>query len=687
MRSDPFVEGVEISSDHHGKGEPVIMKPLISYKTSRRTFLQACATGAVAAGSGAGIPSAMGISTGVSPSHAVVRLEPDPKRPLIPVLSWDTEGGERFRTNLLRSPGVGLRVRLETLWLDGTDLPSSADKRDGGAHYRLQAAENCTLRWDVSVSQDSFTMTLSTEGSATLPPGSVELVFRFDPRVTPTTVLPAEWQADGKFDPPLVISSPDFGPMLLSVSTLGKIRGRLEGNRSPVHMIDLVLEMPELSADRQITMRFTPVTLAPPEGLGDESMWRLARRGWFNSFQPAASWGDQNDLHHHNGPPGILANNVVSDPASVSQILYADPTIWIPEVAEGVSVARLVRRSVEFWLEKRTLMSHEVIGYTDYVNFLDANPNVLISAWDYVEATEDLAWLERTIRTLELIADFTALRDQDHDGLAEATQSGNADTLWALASCNWFDAVNYGYKDAYSNALIYRAWRCLADLEGRLHRDQQRARYTQLADQLKAAYGPALYNPQSGFLACWKSADGKLHDYASPIVNSMAVEYGLVGPEQGRKIIENLWTKMQAVGFTRFDLGIPSTLEPVHRSDYLQPDGFGIAQREDGTDTFQQYQNGGVSAGCTLHFLIANYLLGYQEKADNLLRAMLGRQQSGAFQNGVQDVLPRGGEWVTWDGKPCGYEGYLADVYFFLQAVLLREPAFRKRYLGPLSIA
>ena len=369
-------------------------------------------------------------------------------------------------------------------------------------------------------------------------------------------------------------------------------------------------------------------------------------------------------------------------------ILRAIPTVWTPEVTEGISVARLVRQSVEFWLAKRTLSSHEVIGYTDYVNFLDANPNVLISAWDYVEATEDLTWLERTIRSLEQIADFIALRDEDHDGLAEATQSGNANTLWPHNfSSNWFDATNYGNKDAYSNALIYRAWRCLADLEGRLHRDRPRARYTQLADQLKAAYAPALYNPQSGFLACWRSADGKLHDYASPIVNSMAVEYGLVGPEQGRKIIENLWTKMQAVGFTRFDLGIPSTLEPVHRSDYLQPDGFGIAKREDGTDTFQQYQNGGISAGFTLHFLVANYLLGENARADKVLRAMLGRQQQGAFQNGIQDALPNGGEWMTWDGKPCGYEGYLADVYFFLQAVLLREPAFRKRYLGPLSIA
>jgi hypothetical protein len=42
-------------------------------------------------------------------------------------------------------------------------------------------------------------------------------------------------------------------------------------------------------------------------------------------------------------------------------------------------------------------------------------------------------------------------------------------------------------------------------------------------------------------------------------------------------------------------------------------------------------------------------------------------------------------DWVTWDGKPGGYEGYLADVYNFLTAVILREPAMRQRLLRPLA--
>ncbi len=289
-------------------------------------------------------------------------------------------------------------------------------------------------------------------------------------------------------------------------------------------------------------------------------------------------------------------------------------------------------------------------------------------------------------RRFGICGGFLARRDQDADGLVEATQTGNANTLWEPdRSCTWFDAVNHGWKDAYCNLEIYRAWCYLADLESRLHRDQQGRRYTKLAGRLKAAYARLLWNPQTGWIADWRSEDGKFHDYASPTTNGMAIEYGLVGLEDGKKILQKFWDKMQTAGFRRFELGIPPNLEPIHRSDYLQPNGFGCPNREEGTDSFQQYQNGGISAGHSLHFLVASYLTGHGEEADNALRKMLGRQQDSGFQNGVQNSATKGIDWTTWDGKPCGYEGYLADVYYFLLAVLLREPSFRARYYKPLA--
>ena len=64
---------------------------------------------------------------------------------------------------------------------------------------------------------------------------------------------------------------------------------------------------------------------------------------------------------------------------------------------------------------------------------------------------------------------------------------------------------------------------------------------------------------------------------------------------------------------------------------------------------------------------------------------MLARQAECKFQNGVQGAIGQGLEWADWSGNPTGYEGYLADNYRFLQAILLREPSFRSRYYRPLA--
>ena len=519
-------------------------------------------------------------------------------------------------------------------------------------------------------------MTIASHGTQASTIEAVEVRFPFDPGVTPTTVLPSEWADDGTLQLPAVVSAPDFGQMLLVDSESRHLPGRLEGSRTE-KTVDFVVEIALTNANRACSLILTPLRLPAPEGLADTALWEQARRGWFGAWQPSARWGDQN--RPFSAPPGILANNVISDPASCSLWFYADQALWTPQITPDVSVAPLVRRAVDFWLLQRTRPSGEVVCYWDYGNFLDANAGPLIAAWDYVEATGDTAWLAGRIERLELIANFLANRDVDDDGMVEAVQSGNRGTLQQPArSCAWFDALNCGHKDGYTNALIYRAWRCLAELEQRLGRPEQATRYQVLADRLKAAYAKTLFNPVTGWLAWWKSEDGELHDYATPIVNGLAIEYGLVEPDQGREILARLWRKIDDVGFDRFDLGVPPMLVPVRRDDYLLPDGLGIPQREDGTDTLGHYQNGGITAGQVLHFLAAHYVVGQPEKADAMLRAMLQRQAKGLFQNGVRDAGGQGIDWTDWHGNPTGYEGYLADSFRFLQAVLLREASFRR---------
>ena len=619
---------------------------------------------------------------GVNP---VFRIEPDVHHAQIPILSWDTEGGDKTQTNLLRlhSPIV-LRVRVAGVWRTSGAIDARwKELRHGETSYTLTIAEGAELYWKIRPSPDRVIMTVMGRGRHIRSVEAVEMLFPFDPQVTPTTIIPQTWSEDGYGMLPVVISSPDFGQILLDDSNSG-VKASLDGNRDK-HTVDLTLQLPGVVLGEASTLTFAPVRLAPPKGMTDLELWRKVRRGWFNTWQPSSRWGDQN--RPYSAPVGILSNNVISDPVSFALPFYADQALWTTELVPGISVMDQVRRSIDWWLEHRTDPSGEVIGYWNYRHFLDANPGILISCWDYVEATGDQAWLRKHIDSLERLSTFLEGRDIDHDGMIEATQSGNFNTLWEPArSCCWWDALNCGYKDGYSNAIIYRAWRCLAELEGQLGRVQKQKHYTELADRLKAVYFKTLYNPATGWLAWWKSTDGTLHDYATPVVNGMAIEYGLVEAGEGRKILSRMRKKMQDANFNRFDLGLPCTLDPVLRTDYLQPDGLGIPSRQDGADTFEDYMNGGISAGHTLHFIMAYHVVGEPEKGDEILQAMLARQEKVGFQNGVQNRGNKGIDWTNWNGAARGYEGYLADVFMFMQAAVLREPSMRARFYRPLEV-
>jgi hypothetical protein len=614
----------------------------------------------------------------------VVQVQANGSQAAIPVLSWDTEGGDRARTNLLRAQSpVALRARIENQWHSSTDLQVPAESGGAGrTRYRVPFAPEVEVTWGIESTSDSVTMTVAGHGNKVHKLEAVELFLPFDPQVTPTTLIPQSWTEDGHGRLPAVISSPDFGQMRMEDRGHPGLAARLEGSRKG-HTVDLILELPALGKGESYTLNLTPVILPAPAGLADAALWKAVRRGWFNTWQPSSRWGEQD--RPFSAPAGILANNVISDPVSFALPFYADQALWTPEIAPGISIMAQVRRSIDWWLDHRMDPTGEVIGYWDYRHFLDSNPGILISAWDYVEATGDREWLSNRIDRLEFLSSFVERRDVDNDGMVEATQSGNYGTLKQPArSCCWWDALNCGHQDGYTNALIYRAWRCLADLEGQLGRAQQQAHYTQLADRLKAAYAKTLYHPRTGWLAWWKSADGQLHDYATPIVNGLAIDYGLVEPDEGRKILARLWQKMQEVGFRRLDLGLPCTLVPVRKGDYLQPEAIGMPSREDGTDTFQIYMNGGISAGHTLHFIMAHHAVGEPQKGEQLLQAMLGRQTKVGFHNGVRDKGGEGMDWTTWDGRPGGYEGYLSDVFRFMQAVALREPSLRARFYRPM---
>jgi len=603
-----------------------------------------------------------------STKSARVRVQAEPDHAALPYLSWDTEGGDRARTNLLRAP-----VRLRLVGRSG-DRPSVELQRRGsqGVVYRLGLVPGGAISWDVALRGGGLAMTFGATGTDLGHVRGLELELPLDPRATATTVLTGNWSRAGRARLPFIISAPDLGQMYVSCAEHRRIEATLEGDRQ-AQTVTLTFRLPVPEPGTAYTLDFRPHVIAAPAGLKDTMRWRDARRGWLNFLQLSSTWC---------GQPGIWANNVVSDPVSSTVFWLADHALLVPELAPGVSTADMVRRSVEYWLDGgRTPEGEFYYVVNSTLGMMDSYPSILIASWAYVEATGDTAWLKRRLATLEDVSAMLERRDTDGDGLVESKQSGNRGTH-AFGDTAW-DTYSSGHKNAYVNALTYRAWRCLARLEGRLGHVEREVHYAALADKLKAAFVPAFLNPETGWLGWWRSEDGFLHDVYSDVPTSLAIMYGLVDADRGRDMLDRYWAALQASGFERFDLGVPLNIRPVHRDDQYAEWG---GKAEDGSDTFGKYLNGGCCVSNTSFFLVANYIVGRTDRADRILDAMLKRQREGVFangggfQNGVINRYPEGAEFMDWQGNTCGYEGHLVYSWAFLQSVLLREPQFRARW-------
>jgi hypothetical protein len=151
----------------------------------------------------------------------------------------------------------------------------------------------------------------------------------------------------------------------------------------------------------------------------------------------------------------------------------------------------------------------------------------------------------------------------------------------------------------------------------------------------------------------------------------VAITYGLIPPDKANAIMDRLLAKMKESGYTKFEYGLPGNLIPIRRGDYTDHDKrFGGPEKEDGSDGFQIYENGGATACWDYFTLQALYQLGRHEDADAMLFPMLEGFEKGGFQGFGPNGLTY--DWKAWDGTPHGYEGLLVDGYQTLLAVLSR---------------
>ena len=570
-----------------------------------------------------------------------VQLAPD--RPNFISFSVDSLGTNQLDVNvMLPLPATGTRYHVS--------------RQGDTVEYRARA-EDEKPAWSLAFSENAIVLRSATSGNRPNEP----IVLGFDPANTHPTLL-GMVSDEGDIRLPGLLHFPAHGTFRITGTARDAIAGYDASRDHGDNFVRVTLPPSTWTWHREIEYRIEVVCIYPRgDGIENDSRYDGYRRDFLSIFQL-------------NPRRRALANNSASDATPITLFEYAMMAEHLPPLAPGFTAFDLVRQTLERYIGGMT--GYGMTGYllpprVNY-DFLDVYPSLMIAAAAYVRVTGDAQWNLRNYSMLKSWADKMIEFDRDGDGLMEYPLSGNSGS-WpvelSVRPSNWWDTIGFGHKDAYSNALAYPGLQGMAALATMAGREADATVYREHAQKLKASYYAAFYNPETGVLAGWRSADGKLHDYYFLFVNGMAVTYGLVTPEQGNRIWDKLWTKMDEVGYRRFDLGLPGNLIPIRREDYVDLNPrYGGPTKEDGSDGFQVFENGGASA-CFAYFTIqALRMLGRHAQADAILFPILASFRKGGFQG--HGANGESYDWTDWKGNPNGYEGLLVDNYLTLLAAV-----------------
>ncbi|HTV55308.1 MAG TPA: hypothetical protein VMI06_10360 [Terriglobia bacterium] len=535
------------------------------------------------------------------------------------------------------------------------------------AEYRsLGQPKNSAPPWTIEVRDRRIL--LSSRWNAARPPQPLALAF--DLSRCYSTLL-GIFGADGGIRLPAVLHLPLQGSVRISSSrpaqdVVGYTASRDAG---------LTVTFPSATASvPQIEYRLEVAAIYPQlEGINGDRRFDSFKRNWLNILQL-------------NPDRRLLSNNSTSSSCAFCYYEYADIAANSPPLVEGLSALDLARQALD-----RILAGADAYGLRPSEDFgadaSDSLPSLLITAYECVRTGQRDGWLAANYEGIRHWADGMLSTVKDPNGMVEYAVSGNSG-IWPNGAppfrpSNWWDTIGFGHQDAYSNALAWRALEGMADMARRMGKHEDIVRYRAAAEKIHTHYFRTFYDPQTGVIAGWKSADGKLHDYYFLWVNGIAVLYHLVPRNVANSIMKRLLAKMQEVGFTNFSLGLPGNLITVALKDCVDKRGkgrFGCGVRPDNSDGFQKYENGGATSSFAYFFLAALYHLGMREEGDRILFPILEAIGKGGFQG--YGPNGRSYDWRTWDGTPMGYEGLLTDNYYTLLAVVARQQSLRRLWRG-----
>ncbi len=550
----------------------------------------------------------------------------------------------------------------------GTSAVYAASSSSSGTGRRVEyrvagASEDAAPPWTFEFSESKIVLT--SQWCAELVPHP--MIFHFDLSQVHSTVL-GVFRKDDLLAVPVLMHFPGQGAMRLTASVpdvgLAYISDRPKSAAK--------LSLPGANQEHQRIVYTLEVTALYPDlpGIGDDARFDAFRRNWLNALQLNPKYP-------------ALANNTASDTCAFCYYEFADIAALTPPLADGLTALHIVRQTLDRILAGGTAYGLPAPGWQCCPSpFSDALPALLIAAANCVRKGDCDAWLSANYAGIRNWAESLLQSDTDGDGLFKYSVSGNSG-IWkdgdpTFRPSNWWDTIGFGHEDAYGNALAYRALRNMAALADKVAKWADAARYQAAADKLRDAYYRCFYDPETGVLGGWRSADGQLHDYYFLWVNGIAIHYGLVPKPQANAIMDRLLEKMKAVGYDEFAMGLPGNLVSVALKDCVDKRGngrFGCGSRPDNSDGFQNYENGGATGAFAFFTLAALYDLGRREEADQILLPMLEAYGNCGFEG--KNAAGTSPDWRRWDGTWKGYEGYLTDDYYALLAVPLRQSETR----------
>lgn len=543
--------------------------------------------------------------------------------------------------------------------LGGYKASTSGSNEARRVEYRAaEAPADSPASWIVELSPSRIVLTSEWDGVFQPAP----FFFHFNLNQTHSTVL-GLFREDNLLQTPAVMHVPGQGSMRLTANVHDI--GLTYTSDRPRQRAVLALPGATFAHKRIVyTLDVTAIYPSLP-GIDDDPRFDAFKRNWLDVLQLNPSLQ-------------ALANNTASDSCAFCYYEYADVAALTPPLAPGLTALDIMRQTVE-----RMLAGGGAYGMPQVPDHpcatSDTYPAMVIAAAACARAAHSDAWLAANYEGIRGWAESMLATDTNGNGLTKFCLSGDANS-WGpmgfpkLRPSNWWDTIGFGYEDAYGNALAYRALRNMAMMAKKLGKAADAARYQSAAGKIRDTFYKTFYNPETGVLGGWRSADGELHDYYFLWVNGIAIHYGLVPRDEANAIMDKLMAKMKEVGYDKFNMGLPGNLVTVALKDYVHrtPDGrYGGGVKPDNSDGFQNYENGGATGSFAFFTLAALYDLGRKAEADAILFPMLGEYGRCGFSG--RDAKGRSDDWRRWDGTAMGYEGLLTDNYYALLAVPLRQ--------------